>query len=212
MAVAALGESWYDECNGENRVVQARESLRVLAVEPRWWGPLGQIGAAVDVAYRRMPEAVNRERANALTSDRGPALASLRKADLLARQLNAAAVPLLAGNPSADLRRLLASDLLVWQGRRFLDDHWFAEAPLAPPYYRAAGSLFADDARRLDPRQGPPAKELADLQAALARPGELAFTWEDAAPGSPRARVSGLLALAAITADGPLRLGFRSGP
>src|SRR5262249_41743824 len=64
-------------------------------------------------------------------------------------------------------------DLLIWQGQRTLEDHWFAADPGGDPYYSVAGLLFTDDARRFDPRQKAPHPTLQTLQQQLTRPGEL---------------------------------------
>jgi hypothetical protein len=195
MAIASLGAGWFDECvAGEETFAQAQHRLATYVVDPRWWRSLARVGGQVGLCCRRMTPAI-RDAVTRPPADRGQALAALRKAALLTRQLDAAQVPLLRGLPADQLRRLELSGLLVWQGERTLEDHWFAEDPAAPPYYASAGALFAADARRLGPR--PPSAALQALERRLAQPGDLTLTG---------------LARYAVTTDQPFAFDYRLQP
>src|SRR5262249_38098453 len=137
-----------------------------------WWESLNQSGEQVARRWRQLPVEINRLTAAARQADLRPARDDLRGADRLARLIDGANSLLLVDKPSIFYRRMLVQDLLLWQGQRTLQDHWYAVDPDAQPYYRTAGLVFADDAGRLDLRRQPPQAETDTLRRQLNRPGD----------------------------------------
>jgi hypothetical protein len=188
MALAVLGQRWFDQCPlppGADRetITEVRHRLETFAVEEEWWKSLARAGEQVGQRWRAMPVVINQLRATDLQGDHLQSHEALRTADRLSRQMRGASNPALTYRPAEAFRRLGVHNLLLWQGRRTLDDHWFAEDPNAAPYYQVAGTLLANDAQRLRPQeQHQP--EVAALQRQLNQPGRLVLR------GPPRLHIT----------------------
>jgi len=193
MALAALGNRWFDEIKQPVTFVETRHHLDVFAAESQWWhSSITAMGEAIGSRYRQLPREIDarltaaRSLSTKAASARAAILAQLRGADRLARLVPGAAAPLVqAGNPGDQYRRWLAQDLLLVQAQRTFEDHWFAEADGVVPYFRAAGLRYLADAETLAPGQA----IVKDLQDRFKLPGELEFRGPAALVGTSEQRL-----------------------
>ncbi len=166
LALSALGKETFDgPAGGRENWEQVSHRVRTFVLDEHWWRSLGRAGEEVGQRWRRLPRDVEREARAA--RDEGPAQAKARlgPADVLTRRLGAAACQALTDPPPRSYRRLLLRDLLVWQARRALEDHWAGEDARSP-YYQAAGLRFLRDAESLAQARGGEA-EVAELRRRL---------------------------------------------
>ena len=178
-ALAVLGQRVFDgqaaEPGAESyELVQHR--LEVFAAEQSWWESAGLAGDQIGRRYRRLAGDATALLDKARKDDLAHARAALRSAERLGRLTDGAADPGWDAEPAGRFRRLATHDLLLWQARRSLEDHWFDEK--GEPYYQQSARACVEDAARL---VGP--AQLADgvrpAEDEVNRPGRLTLT----APG-----------------------------
>ena len=206
-ALAVLGRRVFDaqaaESGAENYdLVQHR--LEVFAAEQSWWESAGVAGDQIGRRWRRLAGDATALLDEARKDDLAHAHVALRSAERLGRLAGGAEDPGWDVEPAGRFRRLATHDLLLWQARRGLEDHWFDEK--GEPYYQQFARAYVEDAARLvgpaqlrrrrAPRRGrgqPPRS--ADPDAArTAGPDERAGTVGrvDAGAGRRRLRSAGL--------------------
>lgn len=189
-----------------------RHRIEHFAVEEDGWKSLAAAGEAIGQRWAKIPSELERigaalgsQRATApadewVLPDLRPSVAELapasdpatktpalgpvlRYADWLTRRIDGGLGKDVAWNPAARLRNFQLRELLLWQAERTLADHWSAEQPAAPPYYRAAGQVYLTDARRLTVeiegeqrlKQSAFVRRLLDVERRLNQPDDLAF-------------------------------------
>jgi hypothetical protein len=184
LALAVLGPTWFDECPGDGRETfeQVQRRLSTFTVEARWWESLTEAGAQIGLRWQRLPDQITALAQGSRKGELAEARVALRTADRLTRLLDGAGSLRLTLNPPEGYRRLLVQDLLLLQTERTTQDYWAAEDedPARTPYFRTAGQVFLNDARRIDPRH----PGLAQAQGRLDSTGRLVLTLE--APGKDR--------------------------
>lgn len=174
MSIAVLGKRWFDQCKVPDAHAETyQEVLRQLQTSSvEGWQALASAGEQIGYRWQELPGEINRLIGKANQANLSLMLEDLRGADTLTRQVDGAGSLQVSQNPVQFFRRIGVEQLLIAQGQRTYEDHWFAEDPQAEPYYRVAGLLYLEDAQRLDPRQGPrPA--IQQLQQKLRQPGKL---------------------------------------
>lgn len=179
MALAVLGQRTFDEMLGGGRENYQEVMHRVdtFAVEEQWWVSLIKAGEQVGYRFVGMPTEIDRQVVQSQKlAERDKVRPGLRQADRLARCVPGPLTPAVQYNAADLYRRWLFQDLLLGQSRRTLDDHWFAEEENADrPYFRSAGTLYIDDAKKLIARQAPqPA--LDTMIQKLNLPGDLVLS------------------------------------
>lgn len=178
MALGELGQSWFNSCGGgtDDPFARARGQLARLEDDPAWPATLSRIGEQIGDAMLQMPVAIERGMAEGLNAAEPQDETTIAAANRLWRQLDGSLnLTKTTVVPADALRQLRQRDLLLWQARRTLADHWYSEDPALEPYYRTAGLRFVDDARRIDPRPLRLRTSAQTVQTALERPGQLAF-------------------------------------
>jgi hypothetical protein len=174
-ALAVLGRRLFDEQaadRGGEKYDLVEHRLEVFTVEQNWWESLDRAGEQVGRRWRRLAADAAARLGEGRQEDLARARAALRDADRLARRIDGAAEPDWEAEPADRLLRLSAHDLLLWQARRTLEDHWFGEN--GEPYYQKAGLAYVEDARRLvAPAQA--ARGALPAEEELNRPGRLAL-------------------------------------
>jgi hypothetical protein len=177
MALAVLGEGWFDEISGGEREPWSKVvgRLELFDAAEKWWIPLDRAGEEIGWRWREMPVVADRRARQAKDSATVEgSWKDLHAADLLTRRMDAAAFHTLSASPALAYRRSLAQGLLLWQAERTLHGHWASEGPR--PYYREAGLTFTRDASDLDPWGRDKFAPVTSLQARLNRPGGLRLT------------------------------------
>jgi hypothetical protein len=177
MALGVLGRAWFEMCrNPEDETYQqARHRLDTFLVEDAWWQSIAQVGGDVGRCVQHIPAEIAKQRDRAQGLPDADALAALRLADRLSR-VDAGGGPLpMAPSSEVSLRQLNFYLLLRWLAQRTLEDHWYGLDPTDDPYYRVAGSLHLDDARRMAGKSQPRQQTLDRLQGQLNLPGALAL-------------------------------------
>src|SRR6185437_15648095 len=118
--------------------------------EVNWQRSLARAGELVRTTLQQDPEKAQNRVEEAARASLATAGVKLREAARLARQVEGSMVgaPRLSADPVGALRNLQMHDLLCWQAHRSYLDFWAAQTPGpgVPPYYRAAGGVFLDDA------------------------------------------------------------------
>ncbi|MCA1685953.1 MAG: hypothetical protein LC745_08210, partial [Planctomycetia bacterium] len=185
LALATLGRAWFEANAGADN--PSYEQARNLV------GPaLAGLGTRVGERRRSIPVELVNVLNGTRTLDRAGELPGLlRKADRLARALDAAGAEVVArhAQPShlpgslapslppdrlSAYRRYQTRAFLLAQAERTLEDHWAADRDDAPqPYYRTAGLAYLNDAAALDAARLWPEGPLAGLRARLTRPDRL---------------------------------------
>lgn len=152
LALSVLGPRWFDACNVSPKETfeQVQHRLDVYQVEEQWQASLARAGDQIAQRWRLLPVAINKLVASAGGAPRTEALQLLERAERLTRLADGPEAQALAGDPVTACRRLRMQDLLLWQARRTLADHWYSEDPQAAPYFRLAGSIWLGDAQQLD--------------------------------------------------------------
>lgn len=178
MATAVLGKRWFDEapCEKDESLDQILHRLEVFAVEQRWWDSLNRAGESIGRRWQCIAQAIGSRLSEATKAAGSTRRDLLFSADQLARLLDGAAELKLQDPPSYFYRRQLLGELLIWQARRTLEDHWFAEDPSDKPYYQVLGLAYLADAENL----GAETKEVELLREKLNRPGTLTLATVDA--------------------------------
>jgi hypothetical protein len=186
MALAALGQRWFDQPKEAPRenfdLVQHR--LQLFSSESSWWESLGRAETEIAARWRELPPEIGRLADASRKSDLRVARPALQAADRLNRRFECQLRPsacepreVLPARLARSYRQLLVHDLLLWQAQRTLDDHWFDEndAPGVKPYYEVAGMLFAEDAEK-QVSQAQAEQAVAEMKRKLSRPGRLVVT------------------------------------
>jgi hypothetical protein len=176
MALANLGKYWFDNQAGELEKFESVQTRinNLLAAAPNWAEPLAIAEHQIGIRWQQVPTEID-IRANAAPKSKlDQALEGMEFADRLGRFMDAGSGALAAHDSVQEYRRLLLLGLLNWQAQRTFDDHWFDldPNPDQSPYYRVAGSLFLDDARKLVP-QPERQQGVVDLQKKLDQLGRL---------------------------------------
>lgn len=173
MALAMLGRRWFDrQADDELETYQqVQHRLEVFAVEKRWWESLAVAGRQISLRWQRMAPAIDQWVGTAKQQERAKAIESLQDADRLARSIDGTVRLSSKIEPANLYRRIMLQDLLVWQARRTFENHWFAEDPRKPPYYRLTGLAYLNDATGLAPAW----KTGQELRNQLGQPGTLSF-------------------------------------
>lgn len=188
-ALAALGQSWYDDkragaeaAGNFARDLELLENTKTDKDPSQTLAVIGErIGGRFRAVDRRLAELLDKEEA---LDDLKSARDRLPEADRLARMLDVR-TPLPARDDPASraswrLRKLRGHDVLNWLARRAWLDHWYDEDPKANPYYRSVGSRFVQDALGLFPKspEAAEAQKLLDAKDALGfdEPKPILFT------------------------------------
>lgn len=163
LALAAIGKEWFDQCPGENLEKHEQVAFRLenFSTEDRWWESIEIAGRQIYLRFRELPAAINQLVRHSSTAASDERREDLSNADRLVRLMPPNLASFLLENPVDLLRRRRLVDLLSWQARRTLADHWFAYDPDVEPYYRLAARRFLDDAIRLAAGDA----ELAEVRA-----------------------------------------------
>jgi hypothetical protein len=207
LALAALGQRWFDHCTGADHEPYAEvlDRLRTFAVEEPWWQSLNRAGGEIGHRWRRLDaepdrlvEAARRE------TDPARACLLLWEGDQLVRRN---LVPSSAGLASTKLRRLLAIHALTFEASRVEADHWAEQRPAAVPYYQTAARALLHDARLIGERESLPATGIAEALARLEGEDALGLQATERASLTPGERARLTVALAA-----PLRPGMTGFP
>jgi hypothetical protein len=176
MALADLGKRWFDACKpGELETFeQVHSRIDTLVAAPNWGETLAKAENQIGARWQQMPVESNTRTEGALKSAVDPAREALQFADRLGHLMDAGSGSLLTRDPVQDYRRLMFLGFLNWQAQRTFEDHWFDldPRPDQPPYYRTAGTLYLDDARKLTP-QAQRLQAVEELQKKLNQPGKL---------------------------------------
>ena len=185
MALAALGERWFDD----SEVFPAREqedhastARRVRSVSvPRpdrnqpWWGDIAAAGNLVGARWQKMTAEIDRliDEQNGIPNfqafqDR------LVKADRLERQIDGGAPRLDDSTIEAAtrLRQARVHTTLLALADRAWEDHWYGEDP-KDRYYVSIGARFINDADKYFPQSAPvrAARERMDRAGKVALEG-----------------------------------------
>jgi hypothetical protein len=167
MALAALGEWWFDD----REVFAAREQgdyastiKRVRAASESgldqgqpWWSHIAAAGDRIGLRWQRMVGEIDR-----LTDEQNgiPDLHAFQdrlvKADRLERLIDGGSPRLADSTTQAAirLREARAHTLLLGMADRAWEDHWYDEDP-KERYYHAVGSRFINDADKYFPQSAP---------------------------------------------------------
>jgi hypothetical protein len=176
MALADLGKRWFDACKpGELETFdQVHSRIDTLVAAPNWGETLAKAENQIGARWQQMPVESNTRAEAALKSTLEPAREALQFADRLGHLMDAGSGSLLTRDPVQDYRHLMFLGFLNWQAQRTFEDHWFDldPRPDQPPYYRVAGTLYLDDARKLTP-QSQRLQAVEELQKRLNQPGKL---------------------------------------
>jgi hypothetical protein len=216
--LSSLGRSWFDEAatvpelksetagDEPDQAKAKAKALRfksyadvesLLSAGAASSKTLDEAGEQIGARWRKLPLAIRQWTEDVSLSPPGSLHPNLEKADRLGRLLPAS----LAGpsEPASVYRNKLLQELLFTQARRALDDHWFGDddGPDSVPFYRAAGQVFLDDAKALDPRKELRSDAIDALKGALGRverlevvgPEPLAVTSEQRSRVSYRLRI-----------------------
>ena len=160
MAVAALGESWFNDPMFKDQEQLERTGRHLLTsieeddeAAKSWWKEIAVAGDAIGGRWQRIePEIASltdddsRSRELPVFQDR------LKRAGRLGRIIDGGAPSLPESEPEAAAleRQTRVHDLLVWLARRNWLDHWYDEDPKAvKPFYRTVGLRLASDAAKL---------------------------------------------------------------
>ena len=179
-ALAVLGQRLFDEQNagkdGERFELVAHR-LELFPAEQSWWESLGRAGDQVGRRVRRLSDDAAARLEEARKDDVDHARTALRGAERESRLLDGSEGMDWEAEPAVRFLHLSTHDLLLWQTRRTLEDHWFGEN--GEPYYQKAGLAYLEDARRLvGPAQA--AQSVGPVEEELNRPGRLTL-----APAGP---------------------------
>lgn len=180
MALALLGRDWFNETPGTGleNFEQVEHRLNNFLVEERWWESLAVAGDQIGVRWASMPAQIDQWSSKFRHGGGADARVLLARTVDLTRRLPGSSQLTVSGNPVLDQRKQLIGEFLLWQARRTLNQHWYAEDPNAEPYYRTAGLLYTDDAMNLLSDFGGQ-QAVADMVRALQSPGDLAFVAPD---------------------------------
>lgn len=171
LALATLGQPVFDSVAGAGRETFAdvQHRLQNFRLEEKWWRPLIVAGDEIGQRWQRLPAAIRQLTTPEKQPTSDQRVQAARQADRLQRLVDGAGNAQLTRNGTEMNRQLHWQRLLLWQGQRTWLDHWFSDDPGREPYFRAAGQVFLDDARRIDPS----APGVRALQEQLARSGRL---------------------------------------
>ncbi len=182
LALAQLGPRWFDafrQESGSKDLIEYQEVLKRLGdlaehpVSAEWTGIVADMGDQIGRRWRGMARKIDQLLSTGVGNlDPKQALANLRTADALARQLDGGVrlgddVP----PPTWTLRKRLLVDLLLNQTERDWLDHWYG-ADATARYYEQAGDRYLEDADALAPRS----TVVADAKQRLHRPDTLRLT------------------------------------
>jgi hypothetical protein len=167
MALAALGDHWFDASAGPEResFAEVRHRIQTFAVEEQWWQSLGKAGDEIGERWRslasepaRLLEKARRERSLDQIH------LTLWEADQLVRRALTADGEAL---PSGTLRTLLVCQTLLFQARRIAGDHWADERAGIAPYYQTTAQALLRDARLGAERESFSLPGIADVESRL---------------------------------------------
>jgi hypothetical protein len=186
MALAALGASWFDDPEAFRSAEvgdfasTAKLVQRAVESDEQWtrtgWLDLAVAGDRIGRRWRGMDPEIDRlvKEEGGITDFRG-FQGRLTRADRLGRQIDGSAPRLeeSAHEATTRLRETRVHDLLLAMADRAWLDHWYDEDPNppTPPYYKAVGSRFIDDADKLI-SQSPLVRAARER---LNQPGQLAI-------------------------------------
>lgn len=171
LALAVLGERWFDACQGNNfeSYDQVSHRLEVFEVEENWWDSLAIAGDQVQQRWLRMPATMQKLVDESKHNDRATAETMLCHADLLSRKVAGTPAAQMSTDPAELFRNLQLQGLIIWQAKRSFSDHWFSIDPNQQPYYQRVGTVYLNDAQRLDSHWD----DIAALRKKLLAPGTI---------------------------------------
>ncbi len=171
LALAVLGQNWFDTCQGDDfeSYEQVVHRLDVFEVEENWWNSLAVAGDQVQQRWLRMPETMQKLIDESKHNDRTQAACMLSEADVLSRQVDGAHASQLNIDPAEAYRHLQLQGLIIWQAERTLHNHWYGGKQDQQPYYQRVGTVYLNDAERLDAHWD----EIAELRKQLMAPSSI---------------------------------------
>jgi hypothetical protein len=183
LALQAVGQPWFEQTQQpqNEKFSQVEHRLEHFVVEENWWQSLRIAGAEIAARRQQMTTRIEAIQRGLKEVDPAKAPALLSEAARLTRQLDVPGAMAVRQDPVREWRLLQVQNLLLRQAGRTLDDHWFAEAPADPPYYRVSGLAYVADAQRLRA----PLPEGKDLAKRLSEPSYLRIALL-AASGMPK--------------------------
>jgi hypothetical protein len=176
LALVILGQKVFDrdqEAGSEN-YDRTQHRLETFLDDPNWWNSLAAAGDQVGRRCLHLSELSQGLIEEGRKADNERTQSALQLADRFTRLMEAGTGLSLGDKPVDEYRRRLTQGWVAWQAERTWGDHLYDLDPKAEePYYRLAGKLFLDDARRLDPLKLP-RPGIDAVQKKLGGPGELA--------------------------------------
>lgn len=171
VALAVLGEAWFNACPGENleTYAQVQHRLGVFNVEENWWVSLLAAGQQIGKRWNCMAGTIHELVSDSARQDEAMAQQTLQQASCLARLLDESGTISISDDPSGAYRRLKLQRFLVSNAYRTLLEHWYSLDPNTEPYYATAGLVYLNDAQRMFPNSS----AVAPLRQQLIKPTQL---------------------------------------
>jgi hypothetical protein len=150
VAVTMLSDPWLDAVS----TAPLRSQVSNLQPGQKWYDDIARAGDAIGDRHRLMRQTIEQGlKASVEEKEIAKAAAKIQAPEYLCRLIAGGQVSLEPADPFDAVqagRRLRFHDLLLWQTRRTLEDHWFSESLGATKtYYELAARGYVKDAEAL---------------------------------------------------------------
>lgn len=172
--LAEFNPNWFNSITGDGSESYQLVNQRLISLlqEPNASQSLVSVGMEIRRRLVAIPNQIMGLQEAYLQGDSRGSTDAIEEAD----QLNRCAAGSLAVDPVVRptewLRKHRLQNLLLWQAKRTVEDHWYSEDPAAPPYFRVTGNRYTADAGSLaanaDERQ-----QVSDTESYVDRPSTI---------------------------------------
>jgi len=174
ITLAQFDPAWFDKVtgNGSESYQVVNQRLISLLQEPNASQSLLSVGAEIRRRLVAIPKQITSLQQAYLQGDPRGATNAIEEADQLNRCASGSLAIDPVVRPTEWLRKHRLQQLLLWQAKRTVEDHWYSEDPAAPPYFRVTGNRYTADAGSLaanaDERQ-----QVSDTESYVDRPSTI---------------------------------------